>query len=259
MSSLHILVGAMVGVFLISMIADEMLARHFVAFDAATRDRIWKREARLQIWWRIPQYIGVTLMVVGVLRNLGVLKIPGLGVTQSIAGGLAVYCMASIARSWFSKHAVGVEAPGTPASRGALVAALLITVAELSLAGVVGWMVFKDDIRAWISGPKKPVPAISTSEDDGKGAAPGVTPEKSPAQKLIWVDEAEALRMLKGKNAAYLKALARRGDVRSEKVEGQVMYRRDDISAMKIAGLPTEEELAAESKAEPSKGEKIEP
>ena len=174
----------------------------------------------------------MALIFLGVLHSLGLLQLlpRGWGVPV-LAVGLAVLSLSSSLRAWLRSGAYQAEAPGNPAARSAFRAGVMVTAAELALAGLVCWYVLAQ------SGPRPPAELLTARQ---LSAEPAVTaPEKSGEKKdLFWVDEAEALKLLKGKDAAYLNALVRRKDIRAKVEGGRTLYRRDDISAMITAGLP---------------------
>ncbi|MGD0089255.1 MAG: hypothetical protein ABSE73_04985 [Planctomycetota bacterium] len=232
-------IGGVVGVYVISSAANSAVERAAAGVERATRERIWRRELRLLWYWRGPDLLGIVLMCLGVLQNLGLLRLlpHGWGVPV-LAAGLTVLSLSSSLRTWLSSRAYSAEAHGSAAARSAFRAALIVTAAELLLAGAVCWYVLSRS-------PAAAAPA-GTSTQGPTVTVPGKTHEEG---NPFWVDEAEALRMLQGKDAAYLDALVRRQDVRAKVEDGRKLYRRDDISSSKTAGLPTMEELQEDLKA----------
>ena len=201
------------------------------------RERIWQREMSLLWFWRGPDLAGMALIVLGVLRSLGLLPLlpRGWGVPL-LAAGLVVLSLSSSLRAWLRSGAYSAEAPGNAVARSAFRAGVVVTAAELALAGVVCCFVLARYPSATRAGSAPPAPTVVAPE------------ETSGKADLFWVDEAEALNLLKGKDAAYLDALVRRKDIRSKTEDGRKLYRRDDISALKMAGLPNLEELQEDLK-----------
>ena len=228
-------IGGVIGVFLVSMVSDSLVERSAIKLDQQVRSRVFERQASSSIWWRIADGIGFLLMLVGMAKAAGMIKASGSWGIPSMAIGLAVVCVASSMRAWMSQRAYGVEAPQTPASRSALKAAILVSASELILALLVCSFVFTSTRVAGGSTQKKtPSPAAVPVTAGAKTDSP---------EDTLWVDQQEALRLLKGKTAEYLEALVARKDIRDRNSNGKREYRRDDISAMKVAGLPSDAEL----------------
>jgi hypothetical protein len=230
-------IGGVIGVFVVSMISDSLVERSAVKLDQNVRSRVFERQATTSLWWRIADGIGFLLMLVGMAKAAGMIKASGSWGIPSMAIGLAVVCIASSMRAWMAQRAYGVEAPQTPASKSATTAAILVSASELILALLVCSFVFTSPRVTGGGGNTQP-----KTKPAGTAAAAAGTPEKSP-EETLWVDQNEALRLLKGKSPEYLEALVARQDIRDRNTDGKREYRRDDISAMKIAGLPSEAEL----------------
>ena len=233
-----VIIGGVIGAFVVSTIAQNLVEKNALSLDRDLRERIWRREAQTLTWWRLLETGGIAAMIAGMAKMLGIISMSGSWGIPTMAIGFAVVCLATSLRTWLSNKAYAIEAPGTPASRSAFSAAVWVTLTEFSLGCVVCWFVFSHIPAGKISVPTTPSTAT----------IPAVTPSPttpSDSRDALWVDEAEALRLLKGKDAAYLKALAARKDVRARDENGKTEYRRDDISAMKLAGLPSMEELTA--------------
>lgn len=242
-----IFIAGVVAVFVVSSLASSCVARASVELDRDVRERVWKREIQTLWWWRGPDLLGVILMIAGIIRQFGIARfLPGSWAVPALAAGLVLVCLASVARAWLTSSAYRAAAPGAPADRCAHRAAVTVTAAELCLAAVVCWYVLSSIM---VSKFTKAAPGSSTP---AQPTSVGTGPEESAAPRdLFWVDQAEALKLLKGKDAAYLEALAKRGDVRGKTEDGRRLYRRDDISAMKAAGLPSIEELKEDLKTQP--------
>jgi hypothetical protein len=245
--------AALLGVFIISSAAHSMVERSAAALDRDTRERIWQRLIQGLWWWRAPDIAGVTLMIAGVLRTFGLLPaIAGVAWGMpSMAIGLALVSIASSIRAWMESAAYSHAAPDNQASRSARNAAFVVTAAELCLASVVCWFVFTHatiftgPARSSGTGPSRSGSAAQGKETQGK-ETPGSEP---PAAEPLWVDQTEAVKLLKGKDAAYVDALAARKDIRSKVENGRKLYHRGDIVEMKRAGLPSMEELQEDVKA----------
>jgi len=239
-----ILIAGVVGVFIVSSAAKAAVERAAVAVDRDTRERVWRRELRVLWFWRGPDMLGMALMCLGILQAAGVLRLLPRGwAVPVLAAGLMVLSLSSALQAWLCSRAYSAEAPDSAATRSAFRAALAVTAAELALAGIICWYVLSRGLPATTpsaappAGRSTPAPALTTPENDG--AQPD----------LFWVDETEALKMLKGKDSAYLDALVRRQDIRAKVEDGRKLYRRDDISSLKAAGLPSTEELREDLKA----------
>jgi len=241
-SQLLLFILGVVGVYVVGGLSQAAVERAAAGLDRDARERIWQREMSLLWFWRGPDFAGMALIVLGVLRSLGFLTLlpRGWGVPL-LAAGLVVLSLSSSLRAWLRSRAYGAEAPGSAVARSAFRAGVVVTAAELALAGVVCCYVLA---RRPSATPAGGAPA--------RGAAPATAvaaPEIASGQPdLFWVDEAEALKLLKGKDAAYLNALVRRQDIRAKTEDGRKLYRRDDISALKTAGLPSLEELQEDLK-----------
>jgi len=231
----YFILGAIIGVFVISRVADAMIDRAAILLDRDTRDRIWKRETLTLLWWRAPDLIGIAAMVAGICKTQGLLRGGGAWGMPTMAAGLIVICMSTILRSWLVRSAYRSEAPGTPASESASKAAVLVTGAEILLAACIGYFI----LLPLATAPSPTLNTASTQPANSKGPQAG----DDKHGDLYWVSEPEALTLLKGKDAAYLDLLVRAGEVRIQKDKSQKKFRRDDISQSLIAGLPDEKDL----------------
>ena len=233
-----VIIGGVIGAFVVSTIAQNLVEKNALSLDRDLRERIWKREAQTFSWWRLLESAGIAAMIAGMAKMIGFIHSSVDWGIPTMAIGFTIVCLATSLRTWLSNKAYSIEAPGTPASRSAFSAAIWVTITELSLGCAVCWFIFSH-IPAGSKTSATTTPAVTVT-----GVAPSpATPSES--RDALWVDEGEALRLLKGKDAAYLKALATRKDIRAREENGKTEYRRDDISAMKLAGLPSMEELTA--------------
>lgn len=236
-------IAGVAAVYIAGSLSQAVVERAAAGLDRGARERVWQREARLRLWWLGPDIAAVALMFMGVLQCANFIRIlpRGWGVPV-LAAGLAALSLSSSLRAWLSSRAYQAEAPGSNAARSAFRACVVVAAAELALAGAVCWYVLA----------RAPAAASTGAAPPASGSGPATTiavPEKTGEKRdLFWVDEAEALRLLKGKDAAYLNALVRRQDIRAKVEDGRKLYRRDDISALKTAGLPSLEELREDLK-----------
>jgi len=242
-TQLLLFIACVAGVYIVGSLSRAAVERAAAGLDRDRRERIWQREMGTHWCWRGPDLAGMALIVLGVLRRLGLLMLlPSGWAVPVLAAGLVVLSLSSSLRAWLLSHACSAEAPDSGAARRAYRAGLAVTAAELALAGAVCWYVLARGPAVTSAGAWPPA----------RGSAPATAvtaPEKAgEKQDLFWVDEAEALKLLKGKDAAYLSALVRRQDIRAKVADGRKLYRRDDISALKTAGLPSVEELQEDLK-----------
>jgi hypothetical protein len=245
MNTLQIIViGGIVGVIAISQMGDAVIHRHSIDLDAEVQKRIYRREAGAALWWRAIEAIAFIMMVVGVLKAAGFLKVQTtvqFGIPL-MATGLSVYCCASILRSWHSSRVYNAEAAGTPAGTTARSAALLTTLAEVALAGGVCWYVFFH-MNAPRTSPTPPTPPpVVTPSPGGPTQGSGITTANKD-----WVDKDEALTLL-GKSDDYLEYLVLNKSVRTQLVDGKRRYQRNDITSEKSAGLLNEDDMKVELK-----------
>ena len=131
-----------VGVYVVSSLSQAAVERAAAGLEPDRRKRIWEREMSRFWWWRAPDFAGMALIVLGILRSWGfrVLLPHGWGVPV-LAAGIAVLALSSSLRVWLRSGAYRAEAPGSPAARSAFRAGVLVTAAELALAGAVCWYV----------------------------------------------------------------------------------------------------------------------
>jgi hypothetical protein len=249
MNTLQIIViGGIVGVIAISQMGDAMIHRHSIDLDAEVQKRIYRREANAALWWRAIEGLAFIMMVVGVLKAIGLLKVQTavqFGIPL-MATGLSVYCCASILRSWHSSRVYNTEAAGTPAGTTARSAALLTTLAEVALAAGVCWYVFFH-MNAPRTAPTPPAPPPVVMPSPGGHPQGGPAQGTGTAANKDWVDKDEALTLL-GKGDDYLEYLVLNKSVRTQIVDGKRRYQRNDISSEKSAGLLNDEDMKQELK-----------
>lgn len=240
-----VIIGGVIGAFVVSTIAQNLVQKNALMLDRDLRERIWKREAESANWWRLLESAGIVAMFAGLARMMGLFRSPLNWVIPTMAIGFTVVCLATSLRTWLSRKAYAIEAPGTPASRSAFNAAVWVTITEVSLGCIVCWFVFSSLSNTSRTNTSAPTTPTVNSP---------VMPRESA--DMLWIDESEALRLLKGKDAAYLKSLVAGDYIRARDEGGKSEYRRDDISATKLAGLPTPEDIQeaiarAKAKSEP--------
>jgi len=249
MSSWQLLiVGATVGAFAISHLSDALIERKALALDFAVRQRIYQREARALLWWRVIDAVAIVLLILGILKVLGkvVLFSSEYGFPM-MACGITLYCAAATLRAWMRQQAYAREAQGSPASSSARIAALLTTFVEVVLAGAACWYVFiylpAAKTASGATVPAKTVPAEQPAAARPRKHKAGV----APAQAEQWLSESNAVKFL-GIDADYLEVLVRRGSVRINPKSDTREYLRRDIETEQQAGLPTDQEVADELK-----------
>ena len=235
----------------LSIIGDALINKGALLLDRDVLNRVLIRDARGSKVWVCGETIAVIVMVLGVLKAWG--KISGKepwGI-PAVAIGFGLFCAANIARAWMRRVAFEAEAPGSKASKGALFAGLLTTVAELAVGIAVCGYIYT---HMHHSSPSPSTPAPTTLNP----TTPTQPGEQNQTQ--AYVSETEALALLPGKNAAYLKALADQKFIRVKSVNGATEYHRKDIVDQKYAGLPGAEELGLDQAKKDDTGtEKVEP
>ena len=162
-----LLLGGVFGAIAIASIADSIVKRAAALLALEVRENIWQREARASLWWRVPDMLGVILIVAGILKVFHVLKPPppldfhGMAI---MAVGLMVVCLANVSRLWLSNHYYQMEAPGTAASRRALAAAVVVSLAgEPKFLGRPG--AYRGRMAVRISGPLEPPRTAAAAEE----------------------------------------------------------------------------------------------
>jgi len=229
-----ILMGGLVVVFMLTYIVDAMIEKASGPLAIDTRNTIYQEEAKTLMFWRAPDAIGIGLMLLGILKARGML---GGGTPWGIPAmtlGLLLVCAANTLRAWMRKRTYARFAPGSEAARTAVIAALLITVAEIGLAGATVYFT-QNQVLALVGTPAK------TSTAGGTTATPVNTGTELRPRNGLWIGEEEALERVKGRGAEYLKALREQNHIRTEVQGGKTMYRSDDFDAM--LEFPAYEEL----------------
>lgn len=228
----YYLFGGIVGIFLISSVVNGSLKRAAASLDVQTRERIFQRESRGKVWWNSIDTVGGLLLILGFFKAYGMLpavvKVPW--GYPSMALGLFALCVSSSLRSWMISTYYQAEAPNTPVQIYAARSAWLTSIAEMSFGLAICWWIFVPLIGAQAAA--KPALQAQRYVPASDNSAPKQIVEK------IWVPEKEALNLLPGKDAKYLKRLALKGEVRTKLDEGETVYNRDEIVKTIEAGLP---------------------
>jgi hypothetical protein len=228
-----ILMGGLVAVFVLTYIVDAMIEKASGPLPIDTRNTIYQHEASTLMLWRVPDAIGIGLMLLGILKARGMLGGGAPWGIPAMTFGLLLVCAANTLRAWMRKRTYARFAPGSDAARTAVVAAMLITVAEIGLAGATLYFT-QNQVLALVGTPAK------TSTAGGKTPPVNTGTELRPRNGL-WIGEDEALERVKGRGAEYLKALREQSHIRTEVQGGKTMYRSDDFDAM--LEFPAYEEL----------------
>ncbi len=180
-----------------------------VRLELASRER---RQARL---WQLLEWLGIGLILLGMFEVRHVIFSDRAQNVFSIAGGLALFCVANAASAWSAYLNCKKLAPGTRASNTGFRAALLVTVAEIVLLAVVCWRVYsRYNWSKWLK-PK-----------DESG-------EVIPEEKGTWLDETIALKELSKLDRDYITGLVEGGALRTKIVSGKKMYNARDVEALK--------------------------
>lgn len=230
-----VLMGGLVGIFMLTYFVDAMIEKASGPLAIDTRNTIYQTEAASLMLWRVPDGLGIALILVGFLKAAGKL---GGGMQWGIpamASGLILVCIANIIRAWMRKRTYARFAPGSDAASKAVTAALLITVAEIGLATIT--IYFTGDKFLALSGK----PARGGTNAAVISPPPVNTGTELRPRNGLWIGEEEALERIKGRGPEYLKALREQNHVRTEVQGGKTMYRSDDFDAM--LEFPAYEEL----------------
>ena len=238
-----VLLGGILGCFVIASFADGMVLRGAARLAPAVRERVYQRSVRTDLLLRLLDTLGIALLILGLLGLFGLIK----GGPQfawrsgAVCVGFAILCLERILRSWLTHFAMARE-EGTQEVRGrALAAAVLVTLVEGVLGGVVCWWILTNFKYV---GPTSSGNAPATEENRQDSATPGAGRTRQHA----FVSEAEALQIL-GREKAYLELLVKHGELKPLLIDGRRSFNRKNVETLKRDGLPAREEL--EPKAEP--------
>jgi hypothetical protein len=214
------------------------MSKGVAALPPDVRERIAARSDRLAKVWSILSYLGFAVLFVGIAKFFNIIKggpkIPwGL---YCIAIGICIICLERVLRSWdryllFSREARGTGVPGN-----ALIATLIITVVEATLASVIGYNIFT---RAAVTGGKVAQEPAAQQATEGEG--------EGKDNVTIYVPESEALKILE-KDKDYLDLFVRWGDVKTQVLGNDTVYLRKDLDDLRQSGLPTKDEMVKELK-----------
>lgn len=247
MSFQVIVIGGVVGCFLVSIIADGMVAKGAAVLPPDVRERVYQRALKWDMLLRVVDGFGFILLVLGMLGLAGVIKGgPDFPWRLSCVGtGFAVLCVERVLGAWVTCNAYANEVPGQPVHRQAFAAALVVSIAEIALAVGVCWWIYTHTIYNGRSSSNTSTPAQTSP---GTNAGPGM--------ERTYVNEKGALEII-GKDKAYLDVLVKYMGIR-KRSEGEVtFYRKDDLTTAKDAGLPTLEEMEEALKRKPVSAQQL--
>ncbi len=263
---LLIVIGGLALAHIAASIGESMIRRGALVLDRETVERVYAREQRYASIWKWCETLAGIAIIVGLLKAWGIAGGTGAWGIPTVAVGFGLFCASSVLRAWLCHRAFAVEAPRTQATRGALVAGLLTTLAECAVGFAVCGYLFNPKLFSFSHKPSQVASSTSTSTSTGTGVSPLPTPTPTPAPPTqnprTFITERDALALLPGKDAQYLRALADQKWIRSEKNGDTRLYHRDDIIKQKAAGLPGPDELKVEpvvKSDEQDKPEKVEP
>lgn len=239
-----IMVGCIFAAYMVSQMADGMVLRGAAALPIDERERIYQRQARYSGMLNLLTLVAFVVLIGGLLRSRGLLKIgpPGPWGVYAIAFAFGLMCFEKILRSWLLYGATVSNTSEPRARGGAMRAAILVTAVELALGIGVCWWVYNSAVGSAVPAASSSGNGSGGSSDsnglDGAGDSGGAAPKG----RIIMIGEAEALKIL-GKDREYLQLLAQIKEVRTELKDGKTWYRRDDVTGVKEAGLRSIEEL----------------
>lgn len=229
MSFQMVVIGGIVGAFLAATIADSMVVSGTASLAPATRERVYQRIVKFDLFLRVLDIAGIILLVLGILGLLGVIR----GGPQfawrygAVAAGFAVICLERVIRSWITWHCYNQESDAAAARGKTLSAALLVTIVEVALGAWVCWWVFNNVTYTGPRQPSNPAPAQQTP---------------APKTQRVWINENAALELL-DKDKAYFELLVPFAGIRNRDQGGVTLYLKSDLESQLEAGLPTLEQL----------------
>jgi hypothetical protein len=238
-----ILLGGLVGIWILSSFFDSLIEKACATLSIDVRNQISSAESKGHMLWRLPDIFGVGLMLVGIIKWRGMIGGSMQWGIPAMTFGLLIICAANIFRSWQRSRIYSQFAPETEAAKQTRTAALATTVAEIILAATALYFVGSKITALFNTQPTTRVPNAVQLTPNGEIPTQNTNP--------LWVDEAAAVKLLQGRDAEYLEGLVKRKDVRMNVVDGKKLYRRDDIETM--GEFPTHEELGLKKPAEAKK------
>jgi hypothetical protein len=244
-----VIIGGVIGAFLVAQIADGMVLKAVAALSPVTRERVYQRTVKWDNYLRILDILGIIVLVVGILKIFGFIKAgaPLQWGFPCMAVGFALLCLERIARSWSIHSAYSQEQDAAAVRSKALSAALMVTVLEFALGVLVCWFVFtRSPFMSQLAKSKQGGETQQGEEDDGSGSE---APKKPPVERTL-VNEKAALEIL-GKDKAYLDLLVPYAPIRTQKKGDILFYSRNDLETSKEAGLPTIEEMKEAANKKP--------
>ena len=239
MTLLIIVFGGLMVAHVITSFGESLIGKGALELERPVLNRIIAREVKNAIFWKTGETVAIIVMFAGLIKIWGHIKQLGTAPwgIPAVALGFSLFCIANIVRAWICRAAYESEAPGSKASRGAMVAGVLTTLAEFAVAFAVCAYIYSHlpKTRATTTTPD-PVETVTSENEPAK-----LNPDAPPP---TWVNADDALKILKDRNMDYLKAIAARKDIRSHQNEkGATEYHRDDLVKLKRDGMPTWDEL----------------
>ncbi|MBI3830446.1 MAG: hypothetical protein HY291_13080 [Planctomycetes bacterium] len=246
-----ILICSVIGCFLVAQTADGMVFKAAAALPPTTRERVFQRTVKWDIYLRILDVLGIILLILGILKARSFIKAgaPLEWGYPCMAVGFALLCLERIARSWSIHSAYSQEQDAAAVRSKAFSAALLVTVLEFALGVLVCWFVFtRSPFMGQLAKNKQ---NGETQEQTAENSDDGGAAAKKPAFKVTLVNEKVALEIL-GKDKAYLDLLVPFAPIRTQTKGDIVFYNRNDLESSKEAGLPTLDELKDAANKKPA-------
>jgi hypothetical protein len=253
-----LVLGGLAVAHVMASVGESLIRRGALLLPRDTLDRVWAREARSSKIWKAGETTALVVMVAGLLKAWGIIASKEAWGIPAVAIGFGMFCASSVLRAWLCRAAYAAEAPGTEATRNALFAGILTTLAECAVGVAVCGYIYTHLVPSSPSSPPRTTNATSTMVSTSTSTSTGPAPNRAKD----FVSEAEALELLPGKDAKYLHTLAEQNWIRSKKKGTESEYHRDDIIKQKAAGLPGPEELNTQplvKQDENDKSEKVDP
>jgi len=234
------------GSFLVVTLANWFTGKVTAGLDRDTSDRIYARIYASDWILRCIDGLGILLIICGMLKVLGFLKIQlpgGLLGFHLIAIGISVMSLELGLSQILRYRAFASEEATRPVRKKLLTAALVVLLVELCFAGAVCAFVFKNAVGSSSHSTTSPDSQDSTPDDES-GSPPGTS--KGPSIDHAWISAQDAAKQL-GKDPEYLDLLVRTGEIDAKfarKNGENIFYRKQDIDSLLRQGdLRTKEDL----------------
>ncbi len=212
------LVLALVAAMSISNLTTAHVRGVMADLDAAVRDRIEHTLAKSAMLWQALEWAGIIMMLLSMFTSIFGRS---LSFRFFLAGcGAAFVCLVVAASAWHMYRVIAREAPGSPAQSAARNSALLVTVVEFAVIGVLFWL-----LNGRVDWTKVFGPGVKT------GSAQ--TEESEAPPKELWVDETIALKELNWMKLDEIKLIVDSGMLKTKSVAGKTVYRNADIERLK--------------------------